>query len=109
MTEDLKGRTCETCACMFKTEPPRVPTAAQLQENPHLLTAKAVMVCRLNPPALVATDQGVKLMQQITQAYFSCWQWKEPGTLPGDALRMCGEVAGAPSNPGIVVRGVLVD
>lgn len=84
MTEDLKNRTCETCACMWKAEPPRVPTAAQLAENPDLLTAKTVMVCRLNPPMLVHTAAGPKVMQQPTQGYMSCWHWKPQGTLPGD-------------------------
>ena len=90
MAENLKNRTCETCACMFRVEPPRVPTAAQL--------AKAVMICRLNPPVMmrfqlppqVAGGQPVvvdKLMQPQTDSYFSCWHWKAAGTLPGDSGR----------------------
>lgn len=92
MNEDLKNRTCDTCACMYRIEPPKVPTAQQLQENPGLLTAKPVLICRLNPPVIVATERGSRLMQQPTEGYISCWHWKAAGTLPGDAL---------PATPGL--------
>lgn len=86
MSEDLKNRTCASCACAYLIEPPKVPTADQLRQNPGLLTAKKQWICRLNPPALVMTAEGPKLMQQLTADYMSCWHWKSPGTLPGDAL-----------------------
>lgn len=85
MTEDLKGRTCVTCACAYLAEPPKVPTAQQLLNNPGLATAKPQRLCRLNPPMFIATQEGPKLMQQITADYMSCWHWKPPGTLPGDS------------------------
>jgi hypothetical protein len=84
MSEDLKNRTCVTCACSWVAEPPKVPTAQQLQENPDLLTAKPVRICRLNPPVLMMTAQGPKLSQAPTADYMSCWNWREPGALPGD-------------------------
>ena len=98
MAENLKNRTCETCACMFRVEPPRVPTAAQLAMDPDFANRKAVMICRLNPPVMmrfqlpphVAGGQPVvvdKLMQPQTDSYFSCWHWKAAGTLPGDSGR----------------------
>lgn len=84
--EDLKGRTCATCACAYLVEPPKVPTAEQLRDNPNLATAKPVWVCRLNPPTTVITPNGPSVIQQPVQAYMSCWQWREPGTLPGDGV-----------------------
>jgi hypothetical protein len=84
MTEDLKNRTCATCACAWVAQPPTVPTAQQLQENPDLLTAKPTRICRLNPPTFVMTQRGSTLMQQVVADYMSCWHWKPPGTLPGD-------------------------
>lgn len=86
MSEDLKGRTCVNCACSWLMEPPKVPTAGQLRDNPALLTAKPVRICRLNPPQLMITERGAQLAQQVTADYMSCWHWKRPGTLPGDAL-----------------------
>jgi hypothetical protein len=84
VSEDLKNRTCLTCACAYVIEPPRVSTAQQLQANPHLASAKPVRLCRLNPPTFLMTEQGPKLMQQPVADYMSCWHWKPPGTLPGD-------------------------
>jgi hypothetical protein len=84
MSEDLKGRTCVTCACSWLIEPPKIPTAQQLMANPGLATAKPVRICRLNPPALMMTAEGPKLSQAPTADYMSCWHWKPPGTLPGD-------------------------
>lgn len=82
----MNDRTCKTCACAWVAEPPKVPTAQQLQENPDLLTGKPTRICRLNPPAFLMTQGGAKLMQQVTADYMSCWHWKPPGTLPGDAM-----------------------
>lgn len=92
MAEDLKGRTCQSCACVYIIEPPRVPTAQQLRDNPGILSAKPVLVCRLNPPTTVhvrieTSEWPVtvpKIMQQPTEGYISCWHWKPAGTLPGD-------------------------
>jgi len=92
-SEDLKNRTCVTCACAYVVEPPKVPTAAQLKADPEMLTRKPMRICRLNPPTIVhvtvAGPDGAprtqpKLMQAPTDDYFSCWHWKPPGTLPGD-------------------------
>lgn len=83
--EDLRGRTCASCACSYLVEPPKVPTAQQLQDNPALLEAKPVLICRLNPPHTVMTDKGPSVIQQPTMPYMSCWYWLEPGTLPGDS------------------------
>lgn len=84
MPEDLKGRTCVTCACAWLAEPPKVPTAQELLNNPALAHAKPQRICRLNPPYFLATEQGPRLMQQITADHMSCWHWRAPGTLPGD-------------------------
>jgi hypothetical protein len=35
-------------------------------------------------------------MQQITADYMSCWHWKPPGTLPGDAYAIPHEKAPDP-------------
>lgn len=88
MPEDLKGRTCATCACAWLMEPPKVPTAQQLLNNPGLAIAKPQRLCRLNPPMFIATQEGAKLMQQVTADYMSCWHWKPPGTLPGDSWHL---------------------
>jgi hypothetical protein len=93
--ENLRDRTCATCACVFIVQPPRVPTAAQLAADPELPNRKSVLICRLNPPSMVrfqlpphvAGGPPVmvdKLMQPQTDVYFSCWQWRGAGTLPGD-------------------------
>jgi hypothetical protein len=95
MPEDLKSRTCVTCACAYLVEPPRVPTAEQLAADPQILNRKPLRICRLNPPMTVyvsvpnpqgGTQNVPKLMQQPTDDYFSCWHWREAGMLPGDAL-----------------------
>jgi hypothetical protein len=65
-------------------EPPKVPTAAQLQADPGIANRKPQLICRLNPPALVATPNGIQIMQAPTQGFMSCWHYREPGTLPGD-------------------------
>jgi hypothetical protein len=84
MTEHLGGRTCSNCACVYVAEPPRVPTAEQLRADPHVGNRPAVLVCRLNPPTTVMTPNGPTVIQQPTMPYISCWQWRPPGTLPGD-------------------------
>jgi len=92
--EDLKGRTCATCACVYVIEPPKVPTAQQLAADPNVMNITRQYICRLNPPTLVLVKgispegtqvQMQKLMQQPTEPYISCWNWRKPGTLPGDA------------------------
>lgn len=102
MPEDLKNRTCVTCACAYLVEPPRVPTAEQLAADPDIQNRKPLRICRLNPPAMVhiPVPQAMgppkmvpKLMQQPVDDYFSCWHWKAEGTLPGDALPL--------NNPGL--------
>jgi hypothetical protein len=110
--ERVNGRTCVTCACAFVIEPPRVPTAEQLQADPNIVNRKPVRVCRLNPPTVIFTEvmtpQGPRTVQRLAQAptddYFSCWHWKEPGTLPGDDMPPYGEdqVSGV-KVPGLVV------
>jgi hypothetical protein len=112
MIENLQGRTCRNCACMYLIEPPRVPTAEQLVADPNFANRKPVMICRLNPPAMLRFQMPSqvpggpativdKLMQPQTDGYFSCWQWKAPGTLPGDALPCEGSLS--VSVPGAVL------
>jgi hypothetical protein len=114
MTENLQGRTCLTCACMYKVEPPRVPTAAQLAADPDFANRKPILICRLNPPTMVRfefppaipggpTTIANKLMQAQTDEYFSCWHWKPAGTLPGDVWAV-----DANSPVGQVMAGKLV-
>ena len=62
MTEDLKNRTCETCACMWKAEPPRVPTAAQLADF-----------------AGVSRDRAHGLLAKLERRGV-IYRWKRPGT-----------------------------
>lgn len=82
--EDLKGRTCRTCACSYLVEPPKVPTAQQLAADPKIAERPAVLICRLNPPVLLSTPMGLKPMQGPTEYHVSCWSWRKPGSLPGD-------------------------
>lgn len=88
MSEDLKNRTCATCACTFRIEPPRVMTVGR--SPPPAGGASMVLICRLRPPATLLTDKGPMIAQQQTQPYMSCWDWKPPGTLPGDVWAVPG-------------------
>jgi len=84
MPEDLKNRTCLTCACMWKIEPPRIQTELN---KPAPAPAPTVLVCRLNPPLWMPDPkdpQKFQVVQQQTMPYMSCWQWVPEGTLPGD-------------------------
>ena len=89
MPEDLKGRTCETCACVYVAETPRVVTPEQLKRNPELAGGSKILICRLNPPTFFPDGKGgMRLGQQPTAPYMSCWWWKQAGTLPGDAVSL---------------------
>jgi hypothetical protein len=79
--EDLKGRTCATCACVYAMETPRIQVPGRGAVGAGTPT---LYICRLNPPLLLATPEGPRLQQQQTFPYMSCWHWTEPGTLPGD-------------------------
>jgi hypothetical protein len=85
--EDLKGRTCVTCACSWVIEPTRIASPDQPEPGPP----KSQMICRLHPPVIMMTQAGPKLTQQPTAAYISCWQWRARGTLPGDADPLTGQ------------------
>lgn len=81
--EDLKGRVCANCACMYVLEPPRIQTDINRPAPPPTPT---LYICRLNPPQLLNTPEGPRLQQQQTFQFMSCWHWKHPGTLPGDQV-----------------------
>lgn len=84
-TEDLKNRTCATCACVYVMETPRIQLGAR-GVGPAAGSPPTLYICRLNPPLLLATPEGPRLQQQQTFPYMSCWSWRERRTLPGDAL-----------------------
>lgn len=74
-------RTCATCACCLRIEPP-VLASKQIPDPTRMRTQ---YVCRLNPPMTVTIPgQGQGIMQQPTAPDQVCWWWKEPGSLPGD-------------------------
>jgi hypothetical protein len=79
--EDLKNRTCATCACMYPIEPPRIQAYVRAPAGAPVPT---LYICRLNPPQLLNTPEGPRLQQQQVFLHMSCWHWKAAGTLPGD-------------------------
>jgi hypothetical protein len=81
--EDLKGRTCATCACAYMVDTPRIQTNLDVRVASPV-PPPTLVLCRLNPPELLMTPDGPRLQQRQTFGYMSCWSWREQGTLPGD-------------------------
>lgn len=82
--EDLQGRCCLTCACSFLIKKPAVQP---IEMSPKEFDAMREMrVCRLNPPVMVPTPQGPRPFQQPVLDQNVCWQYRQPGALPGERL-----------------------
>ena len=103
--EDLKGRRCATCACSFLVKKPEVMPLRMKPEVFALL--KDQRVCRLHPPMTVQTPAGQGLSQQPVLDDHVCWQWREPGSLPGEGAPLTRivplpwpQAGGGPGRPG---------
>lgn len=80
--EDLKGRRCASCACSFLVKKPEIMPVSMRPEVFNKL--KDQRVCRLHPPMTIQTGAGQGLTQQPVLDDNVCWQWREPGSLPGE-------------------------
>jgi len=81
--EDLRGRSCESCACSFVIKRPTLQPAGMKKEQFDAL--RDMRVCRLNPPMTVPTPNSqVTYFQQPVYDNNVCWHWRTAGSLPGE-------------------------
>jgi hypothetical protein len=76
-------RNCGNCACSDIVTKPLIMPPGLTKAEFDAMPARQI-VCRLNPPFVVRTQKGRALMQGPTDEKLVCWQWKPPGTRPGD-------------------------
>lgn len=80
--EDLRGRTCASCACSFLIKAPQIQPIGVTKEQFDKM--HDVRVCRLNPPRTVNTPDGPRPFQEPVANDNVCWQWRIPGCIPGE-------------------------
>jgi hypothetical protein len=85
MTDSPEVRNCGNCACSDIVLKPKVMPPGITPKEFDAMPERQ-MTCRLNPPLVVQTPKGRALMQMPTDEKLVCWQWRAPGTLPGDKI-----------------------